>query len=240
MNRNERIFRKALASNNPDAIWRVAQAFEAIHRPYEAQLLFERANQLWSFAFGAMARGTPIAGTNGAVIPPGRYWLDLTDESHRKAWIDLTVDKPEITVEKEEWSGDTGGQHIVKTVIFSIPPTATNYGLPGIFFPTKVLGFPTLAGAADNPYAVHSKADTVQRPAPLTHADALAETPDILAEGLQRGTVYVAETAGKGAGAAAKGIGFSPTEWGLIGAGILVALYLLTQSSVPLRIIRHV
>jgi hypothetical protein len=191
-------------------------------------------------AFGAMARGTPIKGTNGAVIPPGRYWIDLVDDTKRKTWVDLTVDKPEITIEKSEWSADVPG-HVIEHIIFSVPSTASNYGLPGIFFPTQIIGFPTLAGSASNPYAVHSKADTVQRPSSMTHAEAMTEIPDLFAKGLQHSVEYVAETAGKAASSAAKGVGLGTSTLALIGVGTLVGLFLLNRlmiPSAPLSIVR--
>jgi len=257
------IFEKAMNSMNPDAILEVAQCFqdlenaegqdentdENLNEPNREPPRFneykEMANLLYTrisileqpirysptFAFGAMARGTPIAGTNGAVIPPGRYWTDLTDDSHRKAWVDLTTDKPEIKIEKSTWSADAG--RVIETVIFSIPPTASNYGLPGVFWPTKILGFPTIAGPADSPYSVQSKADTVQRPPPMTHTEAFTELPGMLEHSID----YVAEAAGKAAGAAAKGatggLGITTGEGIAIGVAALVGLFLLNRLSMP-------
>lgn len=215
---HEEIFRKAMVSNKPQAILEVGRAFHALGDFRKAKILHERAVTM-TWTFGAMSRGTPIDGTNGAVIPPGRYWIDLVNQEKRKAWVNWTIDKPEVTVEKSEWMA-SDPEHVIETVIFSIPSTANNYGLPGVFFPTKVLGFPTIA----EPEVIKSKADTVQRPPPLTHLDAVSEVPGVLSEGLQSGVKYTAETVGKAAGSLASGIG---QGFGLSPSQLLIALSIL-------------
>lgn len=224
MNPNQAIFLKAMVSMRPEAIIEVARAFEALMVHDKAEYLYQRASTLHHFGFGAMARGTPIKGTNGAVIPPGRYWIDVVNDEKRKAWVNWTMDKPEVTIEKTEWSTDADAQHVVSTVIFTIPSTATNYGLPGVFFPTNILGFPTIAGAA-----VQSMADTVQRPAPMTSLEALAETPALLGQGIQSGVQFTAETIGKAAKGVTEGLGISPTKLVLIGLSALVGYSLLNR-----------
>jgi len=100
---------------------------------------------------GVMERGVPIPDTQGAVIPPGRYWLDVFNQTVFTDWLH---EKPEVQVETTE---DKGDNHVF--YIFSIPSSATNYGKPGVWFPTVQLGFPTIASAG-----VQSSDDTVQKP----------------------------------------------------------------------------
>jgi hypothetical protein len=113
--------------------------------------------------FGAMARGTPQG--DGAVIPPGRYWIDAFNEKRDEltAW---KKGKPEVKFETTEEDLDTNRLF----VIFSIPKTASNFGLPGVWFPTKSLGFPTIADTT-----VQSSDDTVQKPPAPTSADVLTD-----------------------------------------------------------------
>src|SRR6202142_1756741 len=253
------IFEKAMHSMNPDAILEVAQCFQdlenengqdentdenhdaANREPNKFNEYRELADALYvrisileqpirtspTFGFGAMQRGTPVKGTNGAVIPPGRYWIDIPD-SHLKAWIDLLNAKHEITVEKSELSVAPGAA--VHTIIFHIDPKASNYGLSGVFFPTQVLGFPTIADAS-----IQSKADTIQRPPPMTHMEALQAVPGIFARGAQDAVQYVAETAGKAAGSAASGVGqgLGLTTNQMIGIGVaaLFGLFLISRLS---------
>jgi hypothetical protein len=215
---HEAIFRQAMSSKNRDAVLRVAQLFHAMGDFAKAKQLYQRTYQ-FGFAFGAMARGTPIAGTNGAVIPPGRYWIDLTTDEKRKAWVNFTVDKPEVIVEKTDWDAGTP-QNVVETVIFTIPPTANNYGKPGVLFPTKVLGFPTIAAAT-----VKSKEDTVQRPAPMTYTEAAKEV--VTTSGKAVGTAVGTGVKSLGEGVSA-GLGVSPTVlWLGLGTAALLALKLL-------------
>lgn len=209
---HEAIFRKALASIKPKAIMEVARAFEGLDN-VKAWQLYQRAYGLGqAFAFGAMARGTVVQGTNGAVIPPGRYWLDVVSQ-HRQAFDDWKKDKPEVHVETSEEDTDTN----MLSVIFTIPAMANNYGLSGVFFPTQVLGFPTIA-----PPNVKSKADTIQRPDPTTSADVLAEMAAAMGK--------AAGAAGKGAGSA---LGISTTTLVLIGVGTLFGLFMLNRLMMP-------
>jgi hypothetical protein len=117
--------------------------------------------------FGAMARGTPIAGTNGAVIPPGRYWIDTFDDAKgtRTQFLKWLSQKPEVHVETNQesnsdpfWDAANSGPNRLFT-IFTIPKTASNYGISGVWFPTQALGFPTISTDA-----VNSSDDTVQKP----------------------------------------------------------------------------
>jgi len=265
----EAIFKKAMVSLNPDAILEVAGAFGDLGEEDIAQALYTRVSLLEApsrvmptfgtqgngrrTTFGAMQRGTPIPNTNGAVIPPGRYWIDVIGDAKRKAWIDWSASKPEVIIEKSEYSADNlnDPNQVMATIIFSIPPTANNFGHPGVFFPTQVLGFPTIAGAADDPYAIHSKADTVQRAAPMTYTDAaievISKAPKVIGRGAQQSVRYVAETAGKAVGDVLRGTGDSlglpkftlpsPTTMMLIGAGVLVSLILIGRIMTPTSII---
>lgn len=236
MNRKyESIFQKAMVSGRPEVILEVANAFYEMGYINRAKALKERATTMtWiagvNCAFGAMSRGTPIAGTNGAVIPPGRYWIDVPD-THLKVWIDWLNSKPEVHVEKSELV--TAPDMAVHTLIFTIASNASNYGLPGVFFPTQVLGFPTIADSS-----IQSKADTLRRPAPMTHLEAAAAAPGVLAQGLQGGVSYVAETAGKTVGSAAKGIkegaDLSKSDMILIGVGAVVLMFLLNKFMMPM------
>lgn len=109
---------------------------------------------------GAMERGVPIPNTNGAVIPPGRYWLDVfaNTQAAMNTWLSQ---KPEVRVETTE---DKGDGHVF--YIFSIPADAGNFGKPGVWFPTVQLGFPTIA-----PSSVTTSDDTVQKPDAPTSTD---------------------------------------------------------------------
>jgi hypothetical protein len=258
----EAIFKKAMVSMNPDAILEVAGAFGDLGEEDIAQALYTRVSLLEApsrvmptfgtqgngrrTTFGAMQRGTPIPNTNGAVIPPGRYWIDVVGDAKRKAWVDWSTSKPEVVIEKSEYSADNlnDPNQVMATIIFSIPPTANNFGHPGVFFPTQVLGFPTIAGAADDPYAVHSKSDTVQRGNPMTYAEAAKEVVAKAPRAVQRSVQYVAETAGKALGDAARGakdeLGLSKTNMVLIGAGVLAALFLIGRIMSPVSIVPHV
>jgi hypothetical protein len=211
----ESIFRKAMVSQNSQAVLRVARAFEDMN-DIRGTLLRER---ILTVGFGAMARGTPIKGTDGAVIPPGRYWQDIIGETHRSKWLNFTLDHPEVTVEKTEWSGPA--ENLVMSVIFLIPPTANNYGLPGVHYPTNVLGFPTIADTT-----VQGVKDTVQRPPPMTSMQALAETPNI-----------IGQTVGKAVSETAKGIsqGLGVSTSTLVMAGIagIASLILLNRFMMP-------
>jgi hypothetical protein len=204
---HESIFQKAVASKKPEAIYKVARAFEAMGVVDKASVLYQRAHGLTVFAFGAMARGTPVKDTNGAVIPPGRYWLDAMGDK-RKALTDWIKSKPEIRVETTEDHADENRLF----VIFTIPPTANNYGLSGVFFPTNVLGFPTIAAG------VQSSQDTIQRPDAMTSTDVLASVGKVVG------------TTTKSFG---EGLGLSPTKLALIGAGALVSVLLLNRFMMP-------
>jgi hypothetical protein len=204
---HESIFQKAVASKKPEAIYEVARAFEAMGVVDKASVLYQRAHGLAVFAFGAMARGTPVKDTNGAVIPPGRYWLDAMGDK-RKALTDWIKSKPEIRVETTEDHADENRLF----VIFTIPPTANNYGLSGVFFPTTVLGFPTIAAGVQN------SQDTIQRPDAMTSTDVLASVGKVVG------------TTTKSFG---EGLGLSPTKLALIGAGALVSVLLLNRFMMP-------
>jgi hypothetical protein len=243
-NENDIIFQKALHSRNPKAILAVSNAFREMGEFYKAKALYECVYPI-SITFGAMARGIPVPNTNGAVVPPGRYWIDVIGDAKRKAWVDWSVSKPEVTIEKSEYSADNlkDPNQVMMTVIFSIPPTANNFGHPGVFFPTQVLGFPTIAGPANSPYSVQSKPDTVQRPAPIGYMDAVKELPSIYSKELEHSIEYIADAAGRAAGAAAKGagagLGISTTNVILIGVATLASLFLLARMSSPLAIASH-
>jgi hypothetical protein len=240
----ESIFQKALRSNKTKPIIAVSDAFEEMGESHKAKMLYKHiyANAI---SFGAMARGIPVPNTNGAVVPPGRYWIDVIGDAKRKAWIYWSVSKPEVTIEKSEYSADNlkDPNQVMMTVIFSIPPTANNFGHPGVFFPTQVLGFPTIAGPANSPYSVQSKPDTVQRPAPMTYMEASKEVITKVPKGLSHSVEYIADTAGKAIGSAVKGagegLGISTTNVILIGVATLASLFLLARMSSPLAIASH-
>jgi hypothetical protein len=209
---HEAIFQKAMVSQRPQAILEVARAFELLGKTGEARCLYQRTRVLQGLpplaipsivAFGAMARGTPVKDTNGAVIPPGRYWLDALGDK-RKTFTDWAKSKPEVKIETTEDHADENRLF----VIFTIPSTASNYGLSGVFFPTNVLGFPTIASG------VQSSQDTVQRPDAPTSTDVLAN---------------IGKTVGTTAKSMGEGLGLSPTRLILIGGGILVIVILANQ-----------
>jgi hypothetical protein len=126
----------------------------------------------------------------------------------RKALTDWIKSKPEIRVETTEDHADENRLF----VIFTIPPTANNYGLSGVFFPTNVLGFPTIAAGVQN------SQDTIQRPDAMTSTDVLASVGKVVG------------TTTKSFG---EGLGLSPTKLALIGAGALVSVLLLNRFMMP-------
>jgi hypothetical protein len=209
---SEAIFRKAMVSSRPQAILEVASCFERLGDTIKAKVLRERVITM-SWTFGAMARGTAITGTNGAVIPPGRYWQDIIGDPAKKAWAEWVKSKPEVHIETTEDHVDDNRLF----VIFTIPLNASNYGMSGVFFPTKVLGFPSIASSQ-----VTGSQDTIQRPDPMTSADTLAK---------------IAETIGQTAGAAAKGagqgLGITPTKLALIGLGVVATALLFGHFMIP-------
>ena len=216
---HEAIFRKAMVSGRPQAILGVARAFHDMGDFTRANVLHERARTMtWivgvncNVGFGAMARGTPVKGTNGAVVPPGRYWLDVVS-GHRQAFDDWKKGKPEVKVETTEDDTDSN----MLFVIFSIPSTANNYGMPGVFFPTQVLGFPTIAGPT-----VQSKQDTGSVPDAETSTEVLSDITGAIGKALG--------SAGKGA---SEGLGISTTKLAMIGGGVIIALVLLNRLMMP-------
>jgi hypothetical protein len=191
-----------MVSRKPQAILEVARVFERLGASQKARLLYQRVNA-FQFSFGAMARGTPIKDTNGAVIPPGRYWLDVLGDK-RKTFTDWAKSKPEVKIETTEDHPDENRLF----VIFTIPTTANNYGLSGVFFPTNVLGFPTIAGN------VQSSQDTVQRPDAPTSTDVLGS---------------IGKTVGATTKSFGEGLGLSPVKLALIGGTVLVVVILANQ-----------
>jgi hypothetical protein len=111
--------------------------------------------------FGAVERGIKPAGvTDAAVIPPGRYWLDVYGDKIARfhTWAQ---GKPEVLIETSQEDTSASPPHLF--VIFSIPTTASNFGMSGVLFPTTDLGFPEGADAS-----VQSADDVVQKPAAET------------------------------------------------------------------------
>jgi hypothetical protein len=148
------------------------------------------------------AKGTPVPDSDGAVIPPGRYWLSVYGEPgdgqaaskerrSRFVYDDWKASKPEVKVETNQEDADVDPRHLF--VIFRVPAGVSNFGLPGVYFPTKLLGFPEVA-----PATVTGAEDTVQRPLP--QADVL----DVLADqvsgergaNLLKGVVFAAIAVG--------------------------------------------
>jgi hypothetical protein len=223
MNQREAIFQRAMVSMRPEAIFEVAKAFEAMADVGRASLLYQRVHTLVDglprVAFGAIARGTPITGTNGAVIPPGRYWQDIIGDSAKKEWTDWKKSKPEVRIETTE--DDIDGNRWF--VIFIVPPTANNFGLKGVFFPTNVLGFPTIAEG------VTTSQDTVQRPDDPTSAEVFSDI-----------TGGIGKAIGSAAKGASEGLGFSTTKFVMIGLGAIVTLVLLNRIVMPMLPIPHI
>ncbi len=209
---HEAIFRRAMVSSRPQAILEVARAFYDMGDTNKANILHNRAvTMTWiggvNVAFGAMARGTPIKGTNGAVIPPGRYWIDLS-KAQEKSFTDWSQGKPEVHVESTEDNGER------LFIILTIPTTANNYGLPGVFYPTQLLGFPDTAAAN-----VQSSRDVMKVPDAPTSADVLAE---------------MAKTAGRTTKSFGEGLGLSSTTLMLLGGGLIVGMFLLNKLMMPI------
>jgi hypothetical protein len=212
---HEVIFKKAMASSRPQAILEVASWFERLGDIAKAKVLHERAvTMTWvgrvnCWTFGAMARGTPITGTNGAVIPPGRYWQDIIGDFAKNEWYEWKKSKPEVHVSTTEEHTDDNRLF----VIFTVPSNASNYGMPGVFFPTQTLGFPSIA-----PTDVTSSQDTVQRPTPTTSADVVAE---------------MAKTAGSATKSFGEGLGISTGKLVLIGVGVVASALFFGRFMIP-------
>lgn len=161
-----------------------------------------------SVEFGAEARGTVPQGVTGAaVIPPGRYWLDLFG-ANIEFFQNWAKSKPEVRIESTEQNQDISPAHAF--VIFSIPPTANNYGMPGVLFPTVKLGFPEIADST-----VHSSDDTVQKPPPPSATDVLHD-------------------AGTALGGAGQGLVSSLSTGTMLKIGLGVAAILLLKKAILL------
>lgn len=118
--------------------------------------------------FGSVERGVmPPGVTDSRVIPPGRYWLDVFGGNIQlfQSWLHS---KPEVHVETSQEDTESSPPRLF--AIFTIPSTASNFGMSGVLFPTNALGFPSDADAT-----IHSSEDTVQKPSAPTSADILAD-----------------------------------------------------------------
>jgi len=164
---------------------------------YSKEYLFGFGSDFGAADFGAMARGTAIANTGGAVIPPGRYWLDSFDDEKgtRAQFMKWLSQKPEVHVESTQEDTDSDPVHLF--AIFTIPSNASNYGIPGVWFPTTALGFPTIAPAT-GPAAVTHVEDTVQKPDAPTSTDIAKDIANSLGSILGAGTKGVVDNVSSG------------------------------------------
>lgn len=157
--------------------------------------------------FGAVERGIRPPGVTGAaVIPPGRYWLDAYGDkiARFQAWA---AGKPEVSIETTQSEPGASPPHLF--VIFTIPGTASNYGMSGVLFPTTDLGFPEGADAT-----VQTSDDVVQKPVAETSTQVLSD---------------ITHAAGAAAGAAAQGAAgaFDTTTLIKFGVAAVIAIIAL-------------
>lgn len=160
--------------------------------------------------FGAVVRGTQVPGQAAGVvtIPPGRYWLDVFGANIEKfqAWAKSKAGVNGVKIETTQQDVDaaSGAGHLF--VIFSVPKTANDFNVNGVWWQPTVFGFPTIADAT-----VQSSEDTTQRPDAPTVTDILSEA---------------ANSGAKIGKSGFEGLGLPPmSEWpwlkiALIGAGV--------------------
>lgn len=164
---------------------------------YSTEYRFGFGSDFGAADFGAMARGTAIANTNGAVIPPGRYWLDTFDDlkGTRTQFMKWLTQKPEVRVETTQEDSESNPRRLF--TIFTIPANASNYGVAGVWFPTVALGFPTIAPAAGKT-AVTQSDDTVQKPSAPTSTEVAKDIANSLGSILGAGTKGVVDNVSSG------------------------------------------
>lgn len=166
-----------------------------------------RAMQKPRFDFGAEEKGKTAPGmpAGHAVIPPGRYWLDVYGDKI-PAFLAWAQSKPEVHLETTQNDTESTPEHLF--VIFSVPPTASNFGLSGVDFSTATFGFPEVA-----PATVQSSDDVVQKPPPPTASDVLADAASAIGGAL-----------GSGGKAAASALDTATLiKFGIVAAVVIVA-----------------
>ena len=131
--------------------------------------------------FGAEERGKTAPGVPAghAVIPPGRYWLDVYGDKIA-TFLAWSQSKPEVHIETTQQDSESTPAHLF--VIFTVPASASNFGLPGVDFSTTTFGFPEIAAPG-----VTSSDDVVQKPPPPTAAGMLADAAGALGGALGAG-----------------------------------------------------
>lgn len=127
-----------------------------------------------TIGFGGIVRG--VAQGDGAVIPPGRYWTDVFGDK-RQVFLDWAKSKPEVQIQSTQEDNDADPPHLF--VVLTIPTTSSNFGSPGVWYPTKALGFLTVADST-----VHTSDDVVQRPPPPTSGDILGSMGSGIGSGI--------------------------------------------------------
>src|SRR5271165_1742808 len=257
------IFRKALASKNPDAIIKVAQAFETMSMPRKANILYERANTLYSFAFGSGYESHSVDDLVDIVTAKDATMINLANmvkEIYTKPEFvsSGTKDAYYALSSRYRQARDNAQKTIDKArSILHIKPlgltdATKEYGAfldvlnshwrenkwtPGDWSIDDVSSRLQALGASGQ--------DSIPIPQPraihdLNIANEAAHAVDYarhnLAKGAQDATGYIATTVAKAAKDASKELGISSTELVLIGVGVLVGLFMLNRLMIPVKI----
>jgi len=268
---NDIIFQKALASQRPEAILEVAQAFESLGEIRKARLLYEHIYR-WNTTpvFGAATDKRSVSDLLDIVAAKDAAMINLANrvmEIFKKPEYTSsgTKDAYNALVKRYGQARDRAQKVIDKarSILHPTPLVFTDatdeYGrlldsLNPHWRENKwAAGDWSYEDVANrlNALGTTGKND-IDTPQPMTIdslqiANAAAHVVDEAAKGLKRtgqSTVqYLANTAGKALGSAAKGagegLGISTTNVILIGVATLASLFLLARMSSPLAIASH-
>ena len=250
------IFRKALVSKNPNAVVNVAQAFETMGMPRKANILYEHANVLYSFAFGYGNETRSIDDLVDIVAAKDATMINLAN------MVKGVYTKPEFVssgtrdaydaLSKRYNQARANAQKAIDKArsILHIKPLAftdatKEYGAfldvlnshwrenkwtPGDWSIEDVTTRLQALGASGK--------DNIQIPQPraihnLNIANAAAHAVDYVRHDLAEAAKEVAKEAAKDV---PKVLGISPTELVLIGVGVLVGLFMLNRLMIPVKL----
>ena len=254
---NNEMFHRALVSQKPEAILGVAQAFEALGGIREANVLYHRIAV--RVAFGAAGKYTvadlldiaaakdvaminlanrvrevmtnPEYTTSGtkdaynALVKRYGQARDRAQKSIDKARGLLHITPLSLTDATAEYEGllDVLNSHWRENTW-----SAGDWSIEDVITRVNALGS---KGGKDLPTPQPMAPDALQM------ANAAAHIMDEARKGLQRTTQYLAATAGKALGSAARGagegLGISTTTLVLIGVGVLGGLFMLNRLMMP-------
>ena len=264
---NDIIFQKALASQRPKAILEVAQAFESLGEIRKARLLYEHIYR-WNTTpvFGAATDKRSVSDLLDIVAAKDAAMINLANrvmEIFKKPEYTSsgTKDAYNALVKRYGQARDRAQKVIDKarSILHPMPLAFTDatdeYGrlldsLNPHWRENKwAAGDWSYEDVANRLNVIGSTGgQDIETPQPMTIdslqiANAATHAMDEARKGLQRTTQYLAETAGKVASGAAKGVGeglgISTTNVILIGVATLASLFLLARMSSPLAIASH-